>query len=194
MLPASSFAEILVQTPEQPRGPFYPDVLPLDRDNDLIIVNDNLTPAIGEILNLEGIVFDIRGRTVKNAIVEIWQTDSNGRYIHSDDANDGKNDSNFQGFGQFLTDSKGRYRFRTIRPAAYGSGFARRTPHIHFAVNAKGYSPLSTQMYFTDEDNDSDFLWSRLSESEAALLTMQPRTLPDSTLSEQAVSFNLVLA
>ena len=66
----------------------------------------------------------------------------------------------------------GRYRFRTIRPVAYGSGFFRRTPHIHFAVSAAGYSPLSTQMYFTDEDNHTDGLWSRLSESrKESLLT-----------------------
>lgn len=194
MLPASSFAELLTQTPKQTRGPFYPDNLPLDRDNDLIIVDDNLTPAVGQILHIDGFVFDINGRAVTNALVEIWQTDSNGRYIHSRDHVEGENDKNFQGFGQFLTDSKGGYRFRTIRPVAYGSGFSRRTPHIHFAVKASGFSQLSTQMYFADEHNQNDFLWSRLSEQEKPLLTRQPYPLPGSILDEHTVSFNIILS
>ena len=193
ILPAAAFADLLVTTPRQTRGPFYPDHLPLDRDNDLIIVNDNLTPAIGDILHLSGKVHDAKGRIIKNAIVEIWQTDSNGRYIHSRDFQESENDVNFQGFGQFQTDAKGNYRFRTIRPVAYGTGFSRRSPHIHFAVIAAGYSPLSTQLYFSDEDNRRDGLWSSLSASEKSLLTMQPRPIPDSVLNEQAVSFDIIL-
>lgn len=193
MLPVTGFAELLQQTPSQSRGPFYPDDLPLDRDNDLIIINENLTPAIGAVLHVSGHVYSTSGRAVKNALVEIWQTDSNGKYIHSQDYSISENDVNFQGFGRFLTDSSGRYRFRTVRPAAYGSAFFRRTPHIHFAISAAGYTPLSTQMYFADEDNRSDGLWSRLTESEKNLLTMQPYAVPDSALSEQAVRFNIIL-
>ncbi len=193
MLPGFSFAELLVQTPGQSRGPFYPDQLPLDKDNDLIIINDSLTPAVGEILHLSGLVLDARGRSLNNARVEIWQTDSQGRYIHSLDYNASENDRNFQGFGQFETDSRGRYRFRTIRPVAYGSGFARRTPHIHFSVTSAAYPPLTTQMYFADEENRNDGLWSRLSEAEKRLLTMRPQPLPESRLNEHSVSFNIVL-
>ena len=63
ILPVAGFAEMLEQTPSQTRGPFYPDNLPLDRDNDLIIINDNLTPAIGDILHVSGQVYNTRGAT-----------------------------------------------------------------------------------------------------------------------------------
>src|SRR5262245_44771097 len=72
-----AFAEELVKTPAQTEGPFYPDKLPLDTDNDLIIVNDQTTPAVGKITHLTGKVLDAKGNPVKNAVVEIWQCDGN---------------------------------------------------------------------------------------------------------------------
>src|SRR2546421_12313677 len=92
-----AFAEELVRTPPQTEGPFYPDKLPLDTDNDLIIVNDNLTPAVGEITHLSGRVLDAKGNPVRNALVEIWQCDSKGVYLHSDSSGRNKYDKNFQG-------------------------------------------------------------------------------------------------
>jgi protocatechuate 3,4-dioxygenase beta subunit len=73
-----AFAEELIRTPPQTEGPFYPDRLPLDTDNDLIVINDTLTPAVGEITYLSGIVRDLRGNPVRNALVEIWQCDNGG--------------------------------------------------------------------------------------------------------------------
>jgi protocatechuate 3,4-dioxygenase, beta subunit len=58
-------------------GPFYPDRLPLDTDNDLIIINNSLTPAVGEITHLSGRVLGANGSPVRNAVVEIWQVDNN---------------------------------------------------------------------------------------------------------------------
>ena len=107
-----AFAEQLALTPPQTEGPFYPDKLPLDTDNDLVIVNDALTPAAGEITYLSGRILDARGKPIRNALVEIWQTDKNGIYLHSGSNNHGKRDSNFQGFGRFLTGSTGEYFFR----------------------------------------------------------------------------------
>src|SRR5438270_6358235 len=78
-----AFAEELVRTPEQTEGPFYPDHLPLDTDNDLVVINDSLTPAVGEITWLNGRILDSRGDPMRNATVEIWQVDHNGIYIHS---------------------------------------------------------------------------------------------------------------
>ncbi len=187
------FAQALMVTPRQTAGPFYPDVLPLDKDNDLIIVNDSITPAIGQILHLSGHVMDTKGRLIKDALVEIWQTDANGRYIHSRDYQKGENDKNFQGYGLFQTSSNGAYRFRTIRPVAYGSGFGRRTPHIHIAIRSKNHKPLISQIYFADEDNSEDGLWSRLSESQQKVLTVLPKTIANSQIGEQAVMFNIVL-
>src|SRR5438874_8665143 len=76
-LTPGAFAQQLLRTPRQTEGPFYPDKLPLDTDNDLIIVNNRLTPAIGEITYLSGRVLDPTGRPVQNAVVEIWQCDAN---------------------------------------------------------------------------------------------------------------------
>src|SRR3954467_12873637 len=77
------FAEELVRTPPQTEGPFYPDKLPLDTDNDLLIVNDTITPAVGEVTHLSGRLLDAKGDPLRNTLVEIWQVDNEGAYIHS---------------------------------------------------------------------------------------------------------------
>jgi len=152
-----AFAEELLRTPRQTEGPFYPDHLPLDTDNDLIIVNDGLTPAVGEITHLSGRILDGRGSPIRNALVEIWQTDSNGVYLHSGDKHAAR-DKNFQGFGRFLTGSSGEYYFRTIKPVLYPG----RTRHYHAKVLATGRQLLTTQLYFPDEPmNARDGFFSR---------------------------------
>ena len=103
-----AFAEQLSLTPRQTEGPFYPDRLPLDTDNDLLIVNDGITPAVGEITHLTGRVLDSSGSPLRNVLVEIWQVDGHGVYLHTADTH-AKRDANFQGFGRFLTGSSGEY-------------------------------------------------------------------------------------
>ena len=76
-------AETLTLTPRQTEGLFYPDKMPLDTDNDLIIINDSLTPAVGTVAYLSGKVTDIKGNAQRNALVEIWQVDNHGIYLHS---------------------------------------------------------------------------------------------------------------
>src|SRR4051812_42249463 len=70
-----AFAEELTRTPKQMEGPFYPDKMPLDTDNDLLIVNDTITQAVGEITHLTGRILNARGEPIRNATVEIWQVD-----------------------------------------------------------------------------------------------------------------------
>ena len=130
-------------TPAQPRGPFYPDRLPLDKDNDLVRVEGRDDLASGEITDLWGNVLDVNGRPVEGALVEIWQCDANSRYIHRRDDRRAPRDPNFQGYGRFETAADGRYRFRTIKPVPYPG----RAPHIHVAVRVSGSRPLVTQMY-----------------------------------------------
>ena len=67
------FAEQLIKTPTMAEGPFYPDKLPLDTDNDLLILNDSITPALGEVSHVSGRVLTTNGSPVRNAFVEIWQ-------------------------------------------------------------------------------------------------------------------------
>src|SRR5213082_3274666 len=137
-----AFAEELTRTPRQTEGPFYPDHLPLDTDNDLIIVNDATSPALGEITHLSGRILDGRGDPIRNALVEIWQVDNNGVYLHTRDSHAAR-DKNFQGFGRFLTGSTGEYYFRTIKPVPYPG----RTPHIHFKIKQGKKELLVTQCY-----------------------------------------------
>jgi protocatechuate 3,4-dioxygenase beta subunit len=148
-----AFAEQLTLTPRQTEGPFYPDHLPLDTDNDLLIINDAITPAVGEITHLGGRVLDARGNPIRSALAEIWQVDHTGAYIHSGSMNRSGRDQNFQGFGRFLTGSTGEYYFRTIKPVAYPG----RTPHIHFAIKMKGQEKFTTQCYIQGEpQNERD--------------------------------------
>src|SRR5688572_32811294 len=81
------FAEELTRTPAQTEGPFYPDKLPLDTDNDLLIINDGITPAEGEITWVSGRILNERGEPIRNALVEIWQCDAAGAYLHSGTSN-----------------------------------------------------------------------------------------------------------
>src|SRR3954469_1933246 len=110
------FAEELTRTAAQTEGPFYPNKLPLDTDNDLLIVNDDITPAVGEVTHLTGKILDAKGNPVRNALVEIWQCDAKGVYLHTRDREPKKDQQarHFQGFARFLTGSSGEYYFRTI--------------------------------------------------------------------------------
>jgi protocatechuate 3,4-dioxygenase beta subunit len=185
-----AFAEALTLTPFHTEGPFFPDKLPLDTDNDLILINDALTPAVGEITHLTGTVRDVKGKPVRNAVVEVWQADSNGSYIHTKGAaRERGREENFQGYGRFLTDSKGRYYFRTIKPVAYGN----RTPHIHFAVsNQKQDRLLTTQLYTKGESlNETDFILSRTKDPAPLIVPYKP--LKESDTGEHTAHFDIVI-
>jgi protocatechuate 3,4-dioxygenase beta subunit len=133
--------------------------------------------ARGEVIRVAGRVLDEACAPVEGALVDLWQANANGRYSHPADPNPAPLDPNFQGWGQAVTDAEGRYAFRTIKPAAYplqfmGSGEADesagyRTPHLHFRVSKRGYTELSTQMYFAGEAlNEKDGVLRRVPEAE----------------------------
>ncbi len=107
---------------------------------------------IGERMVLAGRVLDDRGRPVRNTLVEIWQANACGRYVHKADQHDAPLDPNFLGAGRCLTDDEGRYRFLTIKPGAYPWGNHRngwRPQHIHLSLFGNHFaSRLVTQMYF----------------------------------------------
>ena len=186
-----AFAEELVRTPPQTEGPFYPDHLPLDTDNDLIIVNDATTPAVGDITWLSGRLLDARGEPIRNALVEIWQCDNNGAYLHSRTGNREKRDSNFQGFGRFLTGSSGEYLFRTIKPVPYPG----RCPHIHFAIKMKGHKELITQCYIEGfAGNERDGVYRGIKEEKARKsVTIPFAPMKGSRIGELAARFEIVM-
>ena len=185
------FAEQLMQTPRQTEGPFYPDRMPLDVDNDLLIINDAMTAAVGQITHLTGRVTDVRGQPVKRVHVEIWQVDSNGVYIHSDAPQRNRRDRNFQGFGRFETGSTGEYRFRTIKPVRYSGG---RAAHIHFGINRNGRRILTTQMYVKgNPDNERDSIFRRSGRVSGDLLSVPFKPLPGSEIGELTANFDIVI-
>lgn len=188
------FAEELERTPAMTEGPFYPDKLPLDTDNDLIILNDSLTPAVGEITHLTGRVLDANGSPIKDATVEIWQCDANAVYLHTADSSRKKSqqDANFQGFGHFSTASDGGYRFRTIKPVPYPG---RPSPHIHFKV-LKGDRELLTSQIFIEghPGNRQDGVFRGLRNPlERALCSTEFKPIKDSKTGELAASFDIVV-
>lgn len=187
------FAEELVRrTPAMTAGPLYPDKLPLDTDNDLIIVNDSVTPAVGEITHLSGRVLDLTGEPIRDGLVEIWQVDNTATYLKERSFRSaGTFDANFQGFGRFLTGSSGEYYFRTIKPVPYPS---RSAPHIHFMVKLKGQPSWSTQLYIKGHPgNQRDGLYRSVGDAKAQeAVTVDFSPVEGSRIGELAARFDIV--
>jgi protocatechuate 3,4-dioxygenase, beta subunit len=186
-----AFAEALTLTPKQTEGPFYPDKLPLDTDNDLLVINDNTKPGVGEVTWLTGRILDQNAQPLKHALVEIWQADAGGAYLHSKTSNADKRDLQFQGYGRFLTGTKGEYLFRTIKPVPYPG----RTPHIHFKVKAPGREAFTTQCYIKGhEANAKDGVLRGVKDPKGlAALMADFIPLVGSKAGELAATFDVVL-
>lgn len=142
----------LPQTLSELTGPVYGEDDIHELDNDLTrnaIVNGE---PIGERIIVAGRVLDENDRPVPNALVEVWQANATGRYMHKYDQHPAPLDPNFSGGGRILTDKNGEYRFTSIRPGAYPWGNhsnAWRPPHIHFSIFGTNFlSRLVTQMFF----------------------------------------------
>jgi protocatechuate 3,4-dioxygenase, beta subunit len=121
-------------------------------DNDLTLNARRNGEPLGERIVVAGTVTDENGKPIPNTLVEIWQANAAGRYIHKVDQHDAPLDPNFLGAGRCLTDSEGNYKFYTIKPGAYPWGNhpkAFRPNHIHFSLFGNQItSRLVTQMYF----------------------------------------------
>jgi len=184
------FAEELARTASVEEGPYYPTKLPVDTDNDLLIVNDSLTPAIGEVTHLSGRLLDSRGEPIRSALIEIWQVDTTGTYLRARDKA-AHFDANFQGFGRFLTSSTGEYYFRTIKPVAYS---ARPAPHVHFAVKTKGREKWTTQLFVKgDPGNSKDPLYRDIPDKDKKSVTVDFLPLKSSRIGELTARFDLVM-
>src|SRR5262249_21899783 len=134
---------------------------------------------------------DAKGKPVRNALVEIWQVDSKGAYIHTSSANRGERDENFQGFGRFLTGSTGEYYFRTLKPVSYPG----RTPHIHFKVNKNGKELLTTQCYVKGEPgNERDGILRSIRDPKSRdTIIVDFAPLKGSRIGELSARFDIVL-
>lgn len=191
LLAPGAFAEQLAHTPRLTEGPFYPDKLPLDTDNDLLVVNDAITPAVGDITHLTGRVLSASGEPVRGVVVEIWQVDNKGVYLHSGDSGRRPRDTHFQGFGRCATSGKGEYYFRTIKPVPYTG----RTPHIHVRVKKGNRELLTTQLFVNGHpQNSRDGIFRAIRDPldrELVLVDFTP--IKESRLGELAANFDIVL-
>lgn len=189
------FAEKLTETAAMMEGPFYPDKLPLDTDNDLLIINDSISPAVGEITYLTGRVLTLSGEPVRNAFVEIWQVDAKASYLHTKGVNPKEHDGNFQGYGRFLTDSKGQYHFRTIKPVPYNLGGTFRTPHIHVGISKNGRRVYTTQVHIRGHElNSKDGLLKRIKDPKALETVLTDfKPLPGAKMGELTANFNVIM-
>jgi protocatechuate 3,4-dioxygenase beta subunit len=140
----------LPHTLSEVTGPIYGREQVAETDHDL--TRQHAGDPLGERIVVTGRVFDSDGRPVPNALIEIWQANSAGRYAHATDRHPAPLDPNFTGTGRALTDESGAYRFVTIKPGPYpwlNHYNAWRPAHIHFSIFGSAFvTRLVTQMYF----------------------------------------------
>jgi protocatechuate 3,4-dioxygenase, beta subunit len=133
-------------------------------DNDL--TRQHAGEPLGERIIVAGRVLDEDGRPVPDTLVELWQCNAAGRYLHVRDDHPAPLDPNFSGAGRTTTNAQGEYRFVTIKPGAYpwrNHHNAWRPAHIHFSLFGQSFlTRLVTQMYFP---NDPLFAWDPMYQS-----------------------------
>ena len=200
LVASGSLTSLLAQerrilTEEQVLGPFYPISRPLDRDADLTHLRGRRLAAKGQVIHLMGRVVNLQGKPLAGVKLEIWQANAHGRYAHINDQNTAPLDPNFQGYGVQVTDAKGQFRFKTIKPSAYSTGVEdwSRPPHIHFYVTG-GHEALVTQMYFPGEPlNAKDRLLQSAGANQASLIARVEPAGKGSEPDAQVVTWDIVL-
>lgn len=197
-------AEALTLTPTVTEGPFYPLAknIPLDKDNDLVQLNDNLTAAAGIVNHISGQILNSSGNPVRGALVELWHADHEGDYLYSSGAiRNAACDANFAGFGQFVTGQDGRFRFRTIKAGLYLG----RTRHLHWGITLPGELRrtatqtgwnetaigLNGATWVTQNSNDGVFRAITNAEQRSALL-LNFTGVKGTTTGEQAATWDYV--
>lgn len=166
-------------TPSQTVGPFFE--IGLLRDPPNVIAKSSVQ---GERIRIEGRVLDGDGAPVPDAMVEIWQANSRGRYRHPADRREAPVDEGFTGFGRSGTDENGAFWFETIKPGAVPSpSHGSQAPHLNLCVFARGLlDHLVTRMYFEDEANDGDEVLRSVPERRRSTLMAMRISHDDGTL------------
>lgn len=142
----------LRETADLITGPFYPRQQPRDTDTDLTSIRGHRQRAAGQVVQLSGRVMNSRGEPVRNAVMEIWQANTHGRYTHPSDPNTQYAlDPNFEGYARLRTDRNGRYAITSIKPGPYATARGDwRAPHIHFEIQGSVDRKV-TQLFFPGE-------------------------------------------
>ena len=141
---------LIPETLSETTGPVFGDDAVTELDGDLTRQHDG--EPLGERIIVSGRVVGTDGRPLRRTLIEIWQANAAGRYVHESDRHPAPLDPNFTGAGRVLTDGEGRYRFTTIKPGAYpwrNHPNAWRPAHIHLSLFGRAFTErLVTQMYF----------------------------------------------
>jgi len=154
-------------------------------DGDLSRVTPGGARAMGQLISVSGRVTDEDGAPLTGAVIEIWQANSAGKYIHELDRHEAPVDPNFSGEAHLMTGEDGQYQFRSIKPGAYPvmeSDWWWRPPHIHFSIFGPSWmNRFVTQIFFPGEPlNETDLLFNGVPDLEARqrlLLQPQPTTV-----------------
>src|ERR1700731_1269344 len=151
-----------LQTPSQTVGPFFKPALIRSRQESMVTPKSH-----GERITIEGRVLDGDTAGGRDAMIELWQANADGRYDHPDDTQEKLIDPDFHGFGRAATDERGCFRFYTIKPGSVpGPGNMLQAPHINVSIFARGLlKRLVTRIYFPDEP---------LNETDLVLITIAP--------------------
>ena len=148
---------MMIQSPSQTVGPYFAQGLLREGDSVFtnVLISENTE---GERIRIAGCVFDAEGRPIEDAMIEIWQANSHGRYNHPLDDQDKPLDPEFRGHGRAATDINGNYWFETIKPGSVpGPDHKLQAPHINVIVFARGMlSHAFTRIYFDDETPNQD--------------------------------------
>jgi protocatechuate 3,4-dioxygenase, alpha subunit len=172
-------------TSSQTVGPFYSlGLLWLCRDT---FAADDVP---GERISISGKVLDGAGQSVPDALLEIWQANSHGKYAHDEDTQDKPLEPGFTGFGRMPTDDEGRFRFTTVKPGRVPGPESRlQAPHLEVSVFCRGLlRRLVTRIYFGDEpSNVEDFALSLVPESRRNTLIATP------CAAQNAYEWNVIL-
>jgi protocatechuate 3,4-dioxygenase, beta subunit len=149
----STFSAKRLATPQDGEGPFYPKQWTGELDNDLLNFNGKQY-SNGIPMTLTGTIYSVDGMPLPGATVEVWQCDEIGEYRHPSSGGEAPAERGFQGFARILSTAAGGYSFRTLKPVPYNG----RPAHVHFRVVAAGHRDLTTQMYFSGENKEGNFL------------------------------------
>ncbi len=167
-------------TAESTMGPFAPVTLPADHDADLTWVKGRTARASGQVIEISGRVFDLKGNPIPGASVELWQANAAGRYVHPSDVSKAPLDPNFDGIASIKADSNGNWRIVTIKPGGYDSPIGHRPPHIHFDVRGKRHRNVA-QLYFPEDadGNAKDELYKMLGKEAATSVAARDAADPN---------------
>lgn len=175
-------------------GPFFPADYFQPGDNDLTRLSNEVEPTTkGTPFVLSGAIRKEGAEPVANAIVELWQADSEGRFRHPEDPEADKADPDFLGWGRAWSTAEGAYSFRSIRPGRYEENGRKRAPHLNILVMGIGLMrTVETTLFFPEfaEDNAVDPVLSALPEDLRHMLVMRDLGVVDGV---QTYGFDVLL-